>query len=50
MILTDNETKIDLLNNEAIASMCHVVLRLHDGGLKSYEENEHILSAEEVQW
>lgn len=37
-------------HNEAIASMCHVILRLHDGSLKSYEENKHILSAEEVQW
>ena len=37
-------------HNEAIASMCGVVLRLHDGALKSYDENEHILSAEEVQW
>lgn len=43
-------TIIIATHNEAIASMCHVVLRLHDGGLKSYEENEHILSAEEVQW
>ena len=37
-------------HNEALASMCHVILRLHDGSLKSYEENKHILSAEEVQW
>lgn len=37
-------------HNEAIASMCHVILRLHDGSLKSYEENKHLLSAEEVQW
>ena len=37
-------------HNEAIASMCHVILRLHDGSLKSYEENKHILSAKEVQW
>lgn len=37
-------------HNEAIASMCHVILRLHDGSLKSYEENKHILPAEEVQW
>lgn len=37
-------------HNEAIASMCHVILRLHDGSLKSCEENKHLLSAEEVQW
>ena len=43
-------TVIIATHNEAIASMCHVILRLHDGALKSYEENEHILSAEEVQW
>ena len=43
-------TVIIATHNEAIASMCRVVLRLHDGALKSYEENEHILSAEEVQW
>lgn len=43
-------TVIIATHNEAIASMCRVVLRLHDGALKSCEENEHILSAEEVQW
>ena len=43
-------TVIIATHNEAIASMCHVILRLHDGSLKSYEENKHILSAEEVQW
>lgn len=37
-------------HNEAIASMCDTVIRLHDGRVKSIEENTEKIAAKAVAW
>lgn len=47
---TYGTTVIIATHNNQIARMCDFVLSLHDGKIKSYEENKDKITAREVNW
>ncbi|MBO5352092.1 MAG: ABC transporter ATP-binding protein [Lachnospiraceae bacterium] len=44
------KTIVVVTHNQNIAKMADVVIRVKNGKIKSYEEQEHPMSAEEVEW
>ncbi|MBP3609736.1 MAG: ABC transporter ATP-binding protein [Lachnospiraceae bacterium] len=44
------KTIVAVTHNQNIAKMADVVIRVKNGKIKSYEEQEHPMSAEEVEW
>ncbi|WP_334296364.1 ABC transporter ATP-binding protein [Suipraeoptans intestinalis] len=47
---TYHTTIIIATHNVQIANMCHLILKLHDGTLQSVLQNDHLISANEVNW
>ena len=45
-----HSTVIIATHNTQIAKMCDVILTIHDGRIKTLEENTHKIPAEEVTW
>lgn len=45
-----NKTIIIVTHNQNIAKMADVVVRVKNGKIKSVEQQEHPLSADEVDW
>lgn len=45
-----HSTVIIATHNTQIAKMCDVILTIHDGRIKTLEENAHKIPAEEVTW